>query len=173
MNETVDVLICVDVDGIVNNYNKLGADPGNPTTVDNKYFHYITNNENAYIPKDNATGELIAKIDVGDTIRWRVISLTQQLIHSVNLYKKTKENSYKAITPIKYIQEVTRVNYPEQDDNQLPGTPFKYGVESVTQSYIESEGKKSGREKLTFIISIHYNLELIGYISHSSFVHVL
>ncbi|TNH44246.1 hypothetical protein EP164_06865 [Photorhabdus luminescens subsp. sonorensis] len=87
--------------------------------------------------------------------------------------QKTKENTYKAITPIKYIQEVTRVNYPEQDDNQLPGTPFKYGVESVTQSYIESEGKKSGKEKLTFIISIHYNLELVGYISHSSFVNVL
>ncbi|MBS9439096.1 hypothetical protein EAE91_18730 [Photorhabdus noenieputensis] len=173
MNETVDVLICVDVDGIINNYNKLGTNPDNPAMVDNKYFHYITNNENADIPEDNATGKLIVKVGVGDTVRWRVISLTQQLIHSVNLYKKTKENSYKTIAPIKYIQEVTRVNYPEQDDKQLPGTPFKYGVESVTQSYIESEGKKSGREKLTFIISIHYNLELIGYISHSSFVHVL
>ncbi|TNH44154.1 hypothetical protein EP164_06860 [Photorhabdus luminescens subsp. sonorensis] len=91
MNETVDVLICVDVDGIINNYNKLGTNPDNPTMVENKYFHYVTNNENAYIPEDNATGELIVKMGVGDTIRWRVISLTQQLIHSVNLYKKLKK----------------------------------------------------------------------------------
>ncbi|OWO86967.1 hypothetical protein B5C26_00850 [Photorhabdus luminescens] len=173
MNQTVDVLICVDVDCIINDYNELGTNPDNPTMVNNKYFHYITNNENAYIPKNNATGELIVKMGVDDTIRWRIMSLTQQLTYSVNLYKKTKENTYKAITPMKYTQEVTKITYPEQNDKQVPGTPFKYGIESITQSYMESKGKKSGKEKLTFIISIHYNLELIGYISHSSFVHIL
>ncbi|MCA6222052.1 AidA/PixA family protein [Photorhabdus antumapuensis] len=173
MNETVDVIICVDVDCIINDYKKLGANPDNPTMVDNKYFHYITNNENADIPENNATGELIVKMGVNDIIRWRVISLTQQLIYSVNLYKKTKENSYRIITPLKYTQEVTKVLYPEQDDKQVPGTPFKHGVESITQSYLESKGKQSGEEKLTFIISIHNNIELIGYISHSAFVRVL
>ncbi|SCZ61649.1 MULTISPECIES: AidA/PixA family protein [Photorhabdus] len=173
MNQTVDVLICVDVDCIINDYNELGTNSDNPTMVNNKYFHYITNNENAYIPKNNATGELIVKMGVDDIIRWRIMSLTQQLTHSVNLYKKTKENTYKFIAPMKYTQEVTKITYPEQNDKQVPGTPFKYGIESITQSYMESKGKKSGKEKLTFIISIHYNLELIGYISHSSFVHVL
>ncbi|NHB97558.1 AidA/PixA family protein [Photorhabdus stackebrandtii] len=174
MSDIVDILVCVDAESIVNNYH-LSQDP---TQIDNKYVYYIvrSNIDNTYLyaPEDNATGEMKLTVNVDDTIRWRPISLTQQMKYSVLLYKMDggevgdPKNSSAHITYPQLITSSILVPYMT-DENTYDG-------HSVTSYYHQSDAFKATSEQFSksdnyiWHMSIYKGSNLVGYIWHDPFI---
>lgn len=58
-------------------------DPNNPTGIGHNFAYMIAAND--YVKSGQATGDLSISADVGDTVRWRMISLSGNTGYSASL----------------------------------------------------------------------------------------
>ncbi|WP_434526705.1 AidA/PixA family protein [Photorhabdus asymbiotica] len=172
---SIDILVAVDVKSIANDIgkinSKLSQDCKKPTPIDDKYFYYITTQDQQYTPKDNATGKTIITGKVGDSIRWRATSLSAQNNHQVFLYHmKALSNATYTSSPI--INKLSSDIYfsKETINPKTVYTPFT----AMYISYLETTLLSPGDVQYISYISIYdNNNSLIGYCSHDPLIHII
>ncbi|MCA6222600.1 AidA/PixA family protein [Photorhabdus antumapuensis] len=162
MNNTVDILICVDTRSIIEKYPSLSQNPENPTLINDELFYYIVSIDNLYIPGNNATGKMEIKAYVGDNIRWRSVSLTQQFEYTTILYEMTGTVINETITIPKLYQSEINSGYISNNSDRLD-----IEHELIKRYYFQSIAIRSGGGKCSWIIAIYQQKELKGYVQHT------
>ena len=83
MSEIIDIEIVVDTQNLVQSTPNPSQDPTKPTWVAHNFAYMIASA--GYVRSGQATGDLSISTDVGDVIRWRMISLSGNTNYSANL----------------------------------------------------------------------------------------
>ncbi|ABN60197.1 inclusion body family protein [Shewanella baltica] len=83
MSEIIDVIINVDTDNLMKTYPNPSTDPSTPTAIGHNFAYMIA--PTAYVKSGQATGDLSISADVGDTIRWRMNSMSGNTSYSADL----------------------------------------------------------------------------------------
>ncbi|MBS9440327.1 hypothetical protein EAE89_00805 [Photorhabdus heterorhabditis] len=161
MSNIVDILVCVDARSIIKKYPSLSQDPENPTLINDELFYYITNFSNIYIPENNTNGKMEIKAYIGDNIRWRAISLSQQFEYAAILYKMTGTIINKIITNPKLDQSEINSSYIVNNSDRLD-----IEKELKKKSFFQSVAIGSGGGKYSWLMAIYQQKELKGYIKH-------
>lgn len=89
-SKSIDILICIDVQSILNKFDSLSQDYKKPTKIDDNLLYYITTENQVYSPEKNATNSLKVTGKVGDVVRWQSSSISAQFNHKVFLYRMEK-----------------------------------------------------------------------------------
>ncbi|MCA6222602.1 AidA/PixA family protein [Photorhabdus antumapuensis] len=173
--KTVDILVCVDAESIVD--QKLySTDDKNPGFVPDQYFYYIASNGNIYAPGNNATGWQEIIVSNGDNIRWRPLSLTLQSEYTVLLYEMTgsaltqEKDGIRIITdPQLYYGDII-IPYLSEYNNSAKDA--KYESENIKEYYhqITTQASTKTRTPYTWRMSIYEKGNLKGYIYHDPYM---
>ncbi|PQQ22521.1 AidA/PixA family protein [Photorhabdus hindustanensis] len=180
--QAVDILICVDVEAILRDYDLSKSKTlGTAKSVHNKYFYYVTSTGNLYTPKNNAKGELEVVVNVADDIRWRPMSLTQQFEYTVLLcYMRLQADDGGDVSLITLPQldygDIS-IPYLAKTDNNINNVVYKRDGENngglITRYYHQSTAQRAGRGSYVWYMKIYRKKQLIGYIGHDPFITVL
>ncbi|MCA6222050.1 AidA/PixA family protein [Photorhabdus antumapuensis] len=181
--QSVDILICVDVEAIISNYDLSKSKTlGTAKSVHNKYFYYITSTGNLYTPKNNAQGELEVTVNVADDIRWRPMSLTQQFEYTVLLCKmrlQSADNSDVSLITLPQLDygDISIPYLAKDDNNNVDNVVYKRDGENngglITRYYHQSTAQRAGRGSYVWYMKIYRKKQLIGYIGHDPYITVL
>ncbi|MCC8460324.1 AidA/PixA family protein [Photorhabdus aegyptia] len=182
-DQVIDILICVDVEAILSNYDLSKSKTlGTAKSVHNKYFYYVTSNGNLYTPKNNAKGELEVTVNVADVIRWRPMSLTQQFEYTILLcHMRLQVNDGNNVSLISLPElEYGDISIPylaKADNNDVNNVVYKRDGENsgglITRYYHQSTAQRAGRGSYVWYMKIYRKKQLIGYIGHDPFITVL
>ncbi|TNH44156.1 AidA/PixA family protein [Photorhabdus luminescens] len=182
-DQVIDILICVDVEAILSNYDLSKSKTlGTAKSVHNKYFYYVTSNGNLYTPKNNAKGELEVTVNVADVIRWRPMSLTQQFEYTILLcYMRLQVNDGNGVSLITLPKldygDISIPYLAKDDNNNISSVVYKRDGEDngglITRYYHESIAQREGRGSYVWYMKIYRKKQLIGYIGHDPFITVL
>ncbi|MBS9439094.1 hypothetical protein EAE91_18720 [Photorhabdus noenieputensis] len=182
-DQVIDILICVDVEAILSNYDLSKSKTlGTAKSVHNKYFYYVTSTGNLYTPKNNAKGELEVTVNVADVIRWRPMSLTQQFEYTILLcYMRLQVNDGNGVSLITLPQldfgDISIPYLAKDDNNNISSVVYKRDGEDngglITRYYHESIAQRAGRGSYVWYMKIYRKKQLIGYIGHDPFITVL
>ncbi|TNH44158.1 AidA/PixA family protein [Photorhabdus luminescens] len=182
-DQVVDILICVDAEAIVSRHDLSKSQTlGTAKAVSNDYFYYITSTGNLYAPKNNAKGELEITVNVGDVIRWRPMSLTQQFEYTVLLCQMTGTAIGGGGVTLISLPELDygdiSIPYLAKDDNNnISSVVYKRDGENsgglITRYYHHSTAQKEGYGQYTWYMKIYRKRQLIGYVCHDPFIKVL
>ena len=168
MSEIIDIEIVVDVNNLIANTSNPSKDPKNPTWVGHNYAYMIAANQ--YVKSGQATGDLSISADVGDTIRWRVVSQSGNTSYSANITNITYLSGTKitADTEGKLIQPQTPV--PGTVPGTIPLPPSGSNAYVTTQQYdfyVQADVVTGGQENYSVLFEVLYyhggNLSVIGY----------
>ncbi|CAQ82344.1 MULTISPECIES: AidA/PixA family protein [Photorhabdus] len=171
MSEIVDVLVCVDVNSIIKEYSSLSNTPNSPTKIDNKFIRHITSNSNTYLPEKNATGELKIKINIGDTIKLRVMSLTQQFEYGIYPHKIVMLPEKKVTLNASDNYSYTLYLDKSEDSSDICG---KYENQQTVDNYIEWKSQTRGQISFYCVLYIYnVKMKLNKYIFYDTKINVL
>ncbi|OWO86965.1 hypothetical protein B5C26_00840 [Photorhabdus luminescens] len=181
--QAVDILICVDVEAILSNYDLSKSKTlGTAKSVHNKYFYYITSNGNLYTPKNNAKGELEVTVNVADDIRWRPMSLTQQFEYTILLcHMRLQADDGGDVSLITLPQldygDISIPYLAKDDNNNISSVVYKRDGENngglITRYYHQSTAQRAGHGSYVWYMKIYRKKQLLGYIGHDPFITVL
>ncbi|MCW7763659.1 AidA/PixA family protein [Photorhabdus luminescens] len=178
----VDILICIDVQSILNKLNKnklsLSQDYKKPTKIDDNFFYYITTESQEYSPEKNSTNSLKVTGKVGDIVRWQSSSISAQFNYKVFLYRLDKKDTNDCISQPMTIYTLTNVVVPklkkaltplEGDMIELSPAPLlDFFYEKRHIYYQKSTLRKPGIVQYAWYISIYDHLnKLVGYCNHT------
>ncbi|WP_434526703.1 AidA/PixA family protein [Photorhabdus asymbiotica] len=174
----IDVLVCVDAqtieDDITAGKLKLSKTQNSPTGISNKYFYYITSQNQLYAPKNNATGELEITDKVGGIVRWRASSLSTQFDYQVFLYHMTGSGVNTYISLPTLIETDFNIAVPEQKGTGLPNHMYPVTFKPRRVYHQQSTLLSPGRAQYTWYISIYNRWNnLIGYCTHDPFINII
>lgn len=157
---TADILVAIDCDQIMaDNPNGGSKDPNNPTWLDaNKYFYMITKVSN--VISGNAGGELNIGVDIGDNIRWREVSLSNDFENSPSFTNFREEQSGGAnlITlPPTLVGGVSN-GQPSLKQEPQPvnagGPPWAASMQSTPYHFWQSTAQNTGKATYQWIFQI-------------------
>lgn len=130
MGKTIDIIIAVDADKIMNNIKNLTQEKGGKvngtTTVDGYYLkgNSVSDNYIAMIAKhDSVSGkpgssELEVKVSTGDMIRWSMTTFGNNSDYTAYLYNASfhDQHNNKPMSDLVYFPQQTSALLPETDD---------------------------------------------------------
>ncbi|OCA53630.1 AidA/PixA family protein [Photorhabdus namnaonensis] len=178
----IDILICIDVQSILNKLNRnklsLSQDYKKPTKIDDSFFYYITTESQEYSPEKNSTNSLKVTGKVGDIVRWQSSSISAQFNHKVFLYRVEKKDANDCVSQPMTVYTLTNVVVPKlkkaltpQEENsiELPQAPLADFIHEKRHIYYQkSTLRKPGIVQYAWYISIYDNLnKLVGYCYHT------
>ncbi|MCA6222051.1 AidA/PixA family protein [Photorhabdus antumapuensis] len=177
-SKSIDILICIDVQSILNKFDRLSQDYKKPTKIDDNLLYYITTENQAYAPEKNATNSLKVTGKVGDIVRWQSSSISAQFNHKVFLYRMEKESTDDYISQPMTVYTLTKVVVPklqkalipheediiEWSQALLPG--FSYEKKHIY--YQKSTLRRPGIVQYAWYLSIYdHSNKLVGYCYHT------
>jgi hypothetical protein len=83
MSEIIDIEIVVDTANLLASINNPSQNPSAPTPIGHNYAYMVAPNE--FVRSGQASGDLSISADVGDTVRWRMVSQSGNTSYSANL----------------------------------------------------------------------------------------
>ncbi|MCT8342920.1 MULTISPECIES: AidA/PixA family protein [Photorhabdus] len=177
-SKSIDILICIDVQSILNKFDSLSQDYKKPTKIDDNLLYYITTENQAYSPEKNATNSLKVTGKVGDVVRWQSSSISAQFNHKVFLYRMEKKDANDCISQPMTVYTLTNVVVPklkkalippEEDIIELPQAPLSDFIYEKRHIYYQKSTLRSpGITQYAWYISIYDDLnKLVGYCYHT------
>lgn len=83
MSDIIDIEIVVDTANLIASVPNPSMNPQSPTPIGHNFAYMVA--AQTYVKSGQATGDLSISADVGDTIRWRMISLSGNTSYSASL----------------------------------------------------------------------------------------
>ncbi|MEK9497002.1 AidA/PixA family protein [Photorhabdus sp. P32] len=177
-SKSIDILICIDVQSILNKFDRLSQDYKKPTKIDDNLLYYITTENQAYAPEKNATNSLKVTGKVGDSVRWQSSSISAQFNYKVFLYRLEKRDANDYISQPTTVYTLTNVvvpklkkemTPPEENVIELPQAPLSDFVYEKRHIYYQkSTLRKPGVAQYAWYLAIYDHLnKLVGYCYHT------
>ena len=162
MSEIIDIEIVVDTMNLMAHYPNPSKDPNHPTAIGHNYAYMVAAQD--YVKSGQATADLSISADVGDTIRWRMISLSGNTSYSANLdnIQKFSGETITSTVDGKLIEPQTPVPGTTPGDIRLPPT---YTSTDQFDFYLTADIAKSGTE--------NYNVSFVVLQYHSGSLNTL
>ncbi len=157
MSEIIDIEIVVDVNNLIANTPNPSTNPANPTWVGHNYAYMIAANE--YVKSGQATGDLSISADVGDTIRWRMVSQSGNTGYSANITNIAYLSGGKvtADTEGKLIQPQTPVPGTVPGTIALPPSGAQaYAATQQYDFYVQADVVTGGQENYSVLFEVLY-----------------
>ncbi|MBS9425530.1 hypothetical protein C6H64_20480 [Photorhabdus luminescens] len=177
-SKSIDILICIDVQSILNKFDSLSQDYKKPTKIDDNLLYYITTENQAYTPEKNATNSLKVTGKVGDVVRWQSSSISAQFNHKVFLYRIEKKDANDCISQPMTVYTLTNVVVPKlkkalmppkEDIIELPQAPLSDFIYEKRHIYYQKATlRRPGITQYAWYISIYDDSnKLVGYCYHT------
>jgi len=83
MSEIIDIQIVVDTANLIASVQNPSQNQNAPTPIGHNYAYMVAPNE--YVRSGQASGDLSISADVGDTVRWRMVSQSGNTSYSADL----------------------------------------------------------------------------------------
>lgn len=83
MSDIIDIEIVVDTANLIASTTSPSKNPQSPTPIGHNFAYMVA--ASAHVKSGQASGDLSISADVGDTIRWRMISLSGNTSYSASL----------------------------------------------------------------------------------------
>lgn len=164
MSEIIDIQIVIDTMNLMVHYQNPSKDPKNPTGIGHNYAYMIAAED--FVKSGQASGDLSISADVGDTIRWRMVSLSGNTSYSANLddIQRYKDDTITSDVEGKLIEPQTPVPGTTPGDISLPPS---YTSTEQFDFYLTADIVKSGTEnyKVFFAVMQYHSgsLTTLGY----------
>jgi nematocidal protein AidA len=164
MSKVIDIEIVVDTVTLLKNYPNPSKNSAAPTGIGHQYGYMVA--PSASVVSGQATGDLTIKAEIGDVIRWRMLSLTGEadqaaVIYNIARFSGTQVTSSvqallaHPLVPEPILVDSKNTNPPtynavKQDDYYLSATVTDSGTENYNVQFYVTE--RSGQ-----------SLNLLGY----------
>lgn len=162
--------VIIDIDIVVDTVNLMAAiqnpskDPKNPTPIGHTYAYMVAAKD--YVKSGQATGDLSISADIGDIVRWRMVSLSGNTSYSANL----QNIQFFSGTPV----TATIEGKLSQPQTPVPGTtpgtialPPTYTTTSQYDFYLTADVVKAGtgNYNISFAVLQYHSsqLQVLGY----------
>jgi hypothetical protein len=164
MSEIIDVIINIDTDNLMKAYPKPSTNPSAPTAVGHNFAYMIA--PTAYVKSGQATGDLSISADVGDTIRWRMNSMSGNTSYSADLMNLLRFSGTQVTSKVE--GKLSEPNTPVPEG--APGTvllPPTYVCTPQNDFYLSADVVTSGTENYNVSFAVLYyhagSLNTLGY----------
>jgi len=156
---TLDVIVAIDSEGILNAHIGESGKPATPTSVDHEYIYAIASRDGK-VEGLFRDGALSVQVSKGDMIRWRELDLSLSFEHSVMFYDLIEgfpgQPQLQALSlgrpvlkggisrkgkPLKIVQPLPRQPTPQQPDPppEFLQVPYHYWETTVSQCGSEAD----------------------------------
>lgn len=164
MSEIIDIEIVVDTANLIAQVKNPSTNPQNPTGIGHNFAYMIAAND--YVKSGQASGDLSISADVGDTIRWRMISLSGNTGYSASLQNIQRFANDQITSPTK--GELIEPQSP------VPGTtagpialPPTFTTATDYDFFLTADVVKAGTENynVSFVVQRYHAgaLQVLGY----------
>ncbi|KAF0249121.1 MAG: hypothetical protein FD167_1475 [bacterium] len=144
LTQTPDILIAFDAEAIV---AKGKGTSDSPLYAGNENIYMIT--RHGSVLSGNAGGELNVQVAVGDVIRWRSSTLSQNFDYDVLLYRfESTDSNHKLLSNPESMSGDINEPVPNTDN------PLQPGKQDVTNYYWQATAKKIGSVTYNFFFMI-------------------
>ncbi|NSZ17926.1 AidA/PixA family protein [Agrobacterium vitis] len=157
MSDIIDIEIVIDTANLLAVNSSPSTNPANPTWVGHNYAYMVA--PNAYVRSGQASGDLSISADVGDTIRWRMISQSGNTSYSANLTNITYLSGSHIIADPKgqLIQPQTPVPGMTPGTIALPPSGNQAYVSTPQYDfYITTDIVTAGTENYSVLFAVYY-----------------
>jgi nematocidal protein AidA len=164
MSEVIDIFINIDTESLINAYPNPSTDPAAPTGISHNFAYMVA--PSAHVKSGQATGDLTISADVGDNIRWRMLSMSGNTSFSANLMnlKRFSGGQVTSVVEGKLIEPQTPVPEGGPGNILLPPT---YVTKIQDDFYLSADVVTNGTENYNVsfaVLSYHNgNLKALGY----------
>lgn len=164
MSEIIDIIINVDTENLMKSIPNPSKDPARPTGIGHNFAYMVA--PTAYVKSGQATGDLSISTDVGDTLRWRMNSLSGNTSYSADLMNLQRFGGTQVTSVVEGKLSEPQTPVPEAS----PGTvllPPTYITKQQEDFYLTADVVTSGTENYNVSFAVLYyhsgSLNTLGY----------
>jgi nematocidal protein AidA len=145
MSNIINVEMVFDTQTLLKKYGNISQDPQHPTGINHSDVYMVTEAKYVADPATQATADLAIKAEVDDVIRWRGLSLSDNISQSAIPYKIQKFDGQQ-VTTVPVPSEATPwVPVPNQNPDKSVD-PLHYTAQKIPNYYLGCDVTDSGKE---------------------------
>jgi hypothetical protein len=168
MSNIINIEMVFDTQTILNKYPSLSQNSAAPTGINHTDVYMVTEAKYVADPKTQATADLNINAEVDDVIRWRGLSLSDNISQSVIPYKIQKFSGTQVTTIPVPSEAHPWVPVPNQAPDKTVD-PLHYTAQQLANYYLGCDVTDSGTEgyQVWFYIAQQVsgsNVKVLGYL---------
>jgi hypothetical protein len=145
MSNIIDVEMVFDAQTLLKKYKNRSQKPSEPTGIEHKDVYMIVAAQYVADPRTQATADLAIRAEVDDVIRWRGLSLSENISHSVIPYKIQRFAGSQVTTIPEPREAHPWIPIPVQNEDKSVD-PLKFKAQQIPNYYLSCDVTDSGTE---------------------------